>query len=277
MKFFPLKHGFFPLKTLLAYLGVSILLLSMPASCSGPVRRIVLVPFSLAQRGLLLVLRGAERVGDNSAVVPQGGADVIALHEEIADLKVRLAEESYERRMAEARLAQVAKLPATLHKRTLSATVIGYDPSPLSRRALLNQGSEAGVVPDAVILWNGMVVGRVESVEPRSCWAILIGDLKCRVAVRCARSRARGILEGIGGGACAVKYMNVSDDVRVGDLFVTSGLDNIFPAGHLVGQCTKVSAESHGFFKAVEIKPLFDLVRMDEVAILLPEQAEATN
>ena len=143
--------------------------------------------------------------------------------------------------------------------------------------APLGCGGREGELPIDLILWNGMVVGRVESVEPRSCWATLIGDLKCRVAVRCARSLARGILEGIGGATCAVKYMNLSDDVRVGDLFVTSGLDNIFPPGHLVGQCTKVSAESHGFFKAVEIKPLFDLVRMDEVAILLPEQAEATN
>jgi len=277
MKFFPLKHGFFPLKTLLVYLAVSILLLLMPSSCSGPVRRIVLVPFSLAQRGLLLVLRGAERVGDNNAVVPQGGVDVLALQEEIARLKARLAEESDKRAMAEARLAQVAKLPSALRQRTLNATVIAYEPSPLSRAARLNQGSDAGVMPDAVILWNEMVVGRVASVEPRSCRAIMLGDPRCRVSVRCVRSRARGILEGIGGATCAVKYVNLSDDVRVGDLFVTSGLDDIFPPGHLVGQCTKVSAESHGFFKAVEIKPLFDLATMDEVAILLPEQAEAPN
>ena len=64
------------------------------------------------------------------------------------------------------------------------------------------------------------------------------------MGVRCARTRVQGVLKGIGGGKAQVDDLGAQADVRVGDLFVTSGMDGVFPPGLLVGECAEVSAEA---------------------------------
>ena len=289
MKLFPLKIGSLPLKAFALYLVLSLVLLLTPATWTNPVRQAVLFPFTLAQRAFL----GALRAGENasSRLGGQAGSAEISekirrLQRQVTELKVQLAEETSRRTAAESLLAQMAKLTPEAQRSAIPATIISYDPSPYRRIAVLNKGTKSGILPGSAVLWNGIVVGRVEAEErsprrkrktpspgPWTCRVLLLGDPECRVAVRCARSRARGILEGLGGSACTVKYVDLAADIKRGDLFVSAGIDNIFPADHLVGECVTVSTESGDFFKHVEVRPAFGLTQLDEVVVLLPEKA----
>lgn len=275
MKFLPLKTAPVLLKTFLIYLAVSLLLLLIPSHYTGPVRGIALYPFTLLQHGTLRATRASGGAISRLTGLWRAEREAERLREEAAELRSRLARETARRKAAEARLAQLAHVPPPARARAVTAGVIAFDPAPLRRTALLNRGGRSGIVRDSPVLWHGTVVGRVHSVEPLRCRAVLLGDPLCRVAVRCVRSRARGILEGIGGGLCVVKYVDVRADVRPGDVFVTSGLDGLFPAGHRVGVCTRASAESGDIFMHVEVKPTLDLARLDDVVVLCPGPAEA--
>jgi len=266
MRFVPLTIKSVSLKIFIGYLVAALVLLLIPASWSGPVRHAVLLPFALGQRLLVRVLHGAERASQ-----PE---EVRRLRQQVTELTTRLAEETERRTAAEARLDQMSRLPPEVNWHTLHAEIISYDPSPYRRIAVINVGSRAGVVTNAVVLWNGVLLGRVDSTGPRTCRAVLLGDPQCRVSVRCARSRARGILEGTGAGTCLVKYVDLSADVELGDLFVTAGTDQVFPGGRLVGECAELSTEPGDFFKQVLVKPAFDLPELDEVVIILPETDE---
>lgn len=83
------------------------------------------------------------------------------------------------------------------------------------------------------------------------------------------RSRARGIVEGRGPDSCKLRYLNRSDDVQVGDLVVTSGLDNIFPKGFPVGVVTGVSKSRYGMTQDIDLKPAINPSILEEMFIVI--------
>jgi len=65
-----------------------------------------------------------------------------------------------------------------------------------------------------------------------------------------------------------VEYLQRTDDVRVGDTVVTSGLGCRFPAGLLIGRVSSVTRRDFGLYQEVEIAPAVDFSRVTEVLIL---------
>ena len=85
------------------------------------------------------------------------------------------------------------------------------------------------------------------------------------------RSRARGVIKGDGEGRCTYQYMLRKDDVRVGDIVVSSGLDGVFPKGLRVGQVSEVVRRNAGLFQDVVITSFVDFEKLEEVLIVLTE------
>jgi rod shape-determining protein MreC len=271
MSLFRIQRGRVPFKSLLICVLLSLLLLMLPSRLAGPVRLAATAPVALVQAGLL---RAADPIASflrRFAGMWRASGEVDALRGEAARLRAQLIDESERRHAAESLLAQTGRLPAEARERALPAVVSAFDPAPQRSSAVFDRGSRSGVAINSPVLWNGAVAGRVESVGPWSCRALLLGDRGCVVAVRCARSRAQGVLEGIGGGLSRVKYVPADADVRPGDLFVTSGMDGVFPRGVLVGRCAEVSADTGESFQWVLVKPAFETALLEHVAILLPD------
>jgi len=82
------------------------------------------------------------------------------------------------------------------------------------------------------------------------------------------RSRAQGILEGKMEEVCVLKYVKKGDDVQVGDKIITSGLGGIFPKGLMTGTVTGVERKRPGIFQYIEVTPMVDFSRLEEVLIL---------
>ncbi|MBV8054915.1 MAG: rod shape-determining protein MreC [Deltaproteobacteria bacterium] len=82
------------------------------------------------------------------------------------------------------------------------------------------------------------------------------------------RSRAHGIIAGVVQDGLAMKYIERSEDIKPGDMIVTSGLDGIFPRGLLVGTVVRVSREGPGLFLNVEVKAAVDFHELEQVMIL---------
>ena len=82
-----------------------------------------------------------------------------------------------------------------------------------------------------------------------------------------ARSRAQGILHGDSEDGCVV---DVSKDyeVEVGDLIQTSGVDELFPKGHPVGQVTGIE-QLVGDQQRLHVTPAVRFDRVDVVWVVL--------
>ncbi|HLK10031.1 MAG TPA: rod shape-determining protein MreC [Candidatus Binatia bacterium] len=192
--------------------------------------------------------------------------EVVALRARVRTLEqdtARLGELEQEN----ARLHALVDLRETLRGNVVAAHVVGRDAGTLSRTLVIDRGERDGVAKGAAVLAPSGVVGHVFLAAPDAARVLLITDHNSGVDAVVQRTRARGIVEGQVDGGCMLKFVKRTEDVQVGDLIVTSGVDGIFPKGLPVGRVTAVDKRGQGLFQSVEVTPAVDPSALEEVLV----------
>jgi rod shape-determining protein MreC len=174
------------------------------------------------------------------------------------------------REMASAgeRLRKLLQLKGEMEGPSKVAEVVGRSPSPFLQTFYINKGRKDGLVRGMPVLLPEGVVGRLEKTSGHFSQVILLNDPSFAVDCLVQRSRVRGILTGIPGeGNCQVKYIARTEDVRAGDIMVTSGLDRLYPKGLILGRVLGVDTKVKGNFLFVEVVPECKLSQIEEVLI----------
>ncbi|HUS18003.1 MAG TPA: rod shape-determining protein MreC [Chloroflexia bacterium] len=125
----------------------------------------------------------------------------------------------------------------------LPASVIGRDPSGLSRMLTLDRGSADGVREGmAVTSPGGVLLGKVRQVTPNGSTVLLIDDIDSSISATVDRTNLAATVQGQAqhGGRLLVLHLAQGGDVARGDLLKTSGLGGTLPRGLLVGQIYEV-------------------------------------
>lgn len=156
---------------------------------------------------------------------------------------------------------------------TLGARVISRQSSPFVRvlRLRLDRGEGAVKQGLPVVTADG-VVGRITRVFGGYSDVILAVDPKSAVDVVIQRTGGRGMLRGIDGAnryTCRIDYLLRKEEVKVGDLVVTSGVGGVFPRGLPVGRISKVTRRTYGLYQEVEVTPTVDFASLEEVLVVL--------
>jgi rod shape-determining protein MreC len=149
----------------------------------------------------------------------------------------------------------------------LTARVIGHDATGLARTLTVDRGESDGVTRGAAALAPEGIVGQVFLASSHAARILLVSDHNSGVDALVQRSRARGIVQGTVDGGCVLKYVKRTDDVQVGDLLVTSGIDGIFPKGLPVGRVVAVDKRGRGLFQHAEVQPHVDVDALEEVLL----------
>jgi len=177
----------------------------------------------------------------------------------------RLAETEAEN----ARLRTLLDFRKTLGGTLLTTRVIGHDAAGLSRTLVVDQGSAAGIAKGAAVLAPEGIVGQVFQVSPHAARVLLVSDHNSGVDAVVQRTRGRGIVEGTADGRCGLKFVKRTEDLQVGDLVVSSGLDGIFPRGLPIGHIEAVDKQGQGLFQYAQIEPAVDAERLEEVVVMV--------
>jgi rod shape-determining protein MreC len=178
--------------------------------------------------------------------------------------RITLQEEA----MEAARLRRHLLLRDRIPIPTVSAQIIGRDSTNWYRMAVLNKGEDDGIVASRAVISPEGVVGRVIKTAPDFARVLLISDRSSAVSVIVRNSRVAGILEGGEAGRLSLQYIPLEGGVAPRDIVLTSGLDGIFPKGIPVGRVTRVDRKSSPLFLHVEVAPLVDISRIEEVEVL---------
>jgi rod shape-determining protein MreC len=165
------------------------------------------------------------------------------------------------------RLRRLLDFRGELEGELLTARVIGHDATGLARTLIIDRGERDGVTKGAAVLAPEGVVGQVFLAGPTSARVLLISDHNSGVDAIVQRSRARGIVQGTADGGCGLKYVKRTEDVKVGDAVVTSGVDGIFPKGLPVGRITAIDKRGQGLFQSAEVEPRLDFDELEEVLV----------
>lgn len=156
---------------------------------------------------------------------------------------------------------------------TIAARVISQDSSPLMRvvRVKVDQGLGALRQGLPVVTAEG-VVGKMGRVYGRYADVILAVDPKSAIDVVIQRTGGRGVMRGIDGTnryVCGIDYLLRKEEVKLGDLVVTSGVDGIFPKDLPVGRISNVTKRTYGLYQDVEVTPSVDFSSLEEMLIIV--------
>jgi rod shape-determining protein MreC len=184
---------------------------------------------------------------------------------------------------ANERLRKLLQLKGELSGPSQVAEVVGRGPSPFLQTIYINKGRKDGLIRGMPVLLPDGVVGRLEKTSGHFSQVVLLNDPGFAVDCLVQRSRVRGVLTGIpGGGNCQVKYIARTEDIRAGDIMITSGLDQVYPKGLVLGRVVRVDSKVKGIFLFVEVFPEYKASQMEEVLIFqkkppIPDQEQSQD
>jgi rod shape-determining protein MreC len=171
------------------------------------------------------------------------------------------------------RLKHMLEFKETFEGDVVVAQVIGKDTSPFFRvmRISLNRGT-GEVRPGMPVLTHEGLVGQIERIWGGYSDVLLTVDPKSSVDVLIKRNGSRGILKGTGETnryQCRIEYLLKTDEVRIGDEVITSGMDKRFPEGIAVGVVSRLRKKEFGLFQEVWVDPAIDFSRVRDVFVMV--------
>ena len=181
-------------------------------------------------------------------------------------------------RQALTRLRKLLELREKLPYQTVSAEVIATSPSNYYFTFTIDKGSTQGLKRNMVVLSSDGVIGHVLQVATQSSKVLLISDQRSAVGAVIDRTRARGIIDGIGKGSCKLTLEQTDTDVKIGDTLVTSGLGGVFPKDLVLGTISKIERHPRsGWITSILVTPAADVFRTEEVLVIVHPTFEETE
>ena len=167
------------------------------------------------------------------------------------------------------RLKKLLDLKESLPPPTLTAEIIGKDPSLWFRTLTINRGSTDGVQKGMPIITVEGVVGQVLTSSPNYSKVLLATDPNSAIDVVTQKTRVQGIVKGMGRDAFALHYVLKSAVVEKEDIVLTSGLGGVFPKGLMVGTVSEIKKSRRGMFQSIEIEPAVDFFQLEYLIIIM--------
>lgn len=235
--------------------------------------KVVLTVMSPLNRFVSRINEGASGVWNDYVDLVGVRKENKQLRESVKTLNSRMIE-SQEMALANERLKKLLDLKKSLPVPSLAASVIGEDGTPWFKTIVIDRGEADGLREGMPVIAADGVIGQLVKVVAKSSRVLLITDHASGVAAIVQRSRARGVVRGKGGGTCSLEFALADEDVKVGDIVVSSGIGGLFPKGLNVGEVTMVKKGEYGIFQTVDVRPAVNLARLEEVLVLLQPPRE---
>lgn len=155
------------------------------------------------------------------------------------------------------------------------AEMIRVDLDPFAHKVWIDQGAKEGVVIGQAVIDGMGIVGQVEDVHRHLATVRLISDPDHALPVQINRTGLRTVAYGSGQpDHLLMPNVPLQADVSPGDMVVTSGLGDRFPAGFPVGEVERVERDRGATFAVVYLRPLAALDRGKEVLLIESRTAD---
>lgn len=189
------------------------------------------------------------------------------LKKKINDLKLQLA--LYHEGYLEAqRLRNLLALKDDHNYNFIAARIIGREQIALSKTILIDKGTAHGLDAGMPVLAGPGLIGRVIDVSWHAAKVLLLTDESSNIDAIVQRNRTQGIIRGAGSRGYVLKYISKTQDVKEGDVIVSSGIGGVFPKGLMIGAVNHVDRLEAGLFLKIYVTPSIDFSKLEEVLVL---------
>lgn len=230
-------------------------------------------PFSLLGSSITEVFYGfSHGVKDTTAMyvnLINIKKDSEALRSENNELTARL-EKMNELQLENDRLRELMAFKQETKMHLTAAQMIGRDLVIDHNTITINKGINDGIKAGQAVITTGGVLGYIYRPEAFTSHVMLITDRYSVVDGVVQRTRAHGIVEGNSQNTSTLnlKYVERTEDVQVGDIIVTGGLDNIFPKGFPIAVVENVERKTFSVSMKVDLRPIVDPYKVEEVFVV---------
>lgn len=152
----------------------------------------------------------------------------------------------------------------------VTARVIGKTQGKWYDSFTINVGTDDGIYVNAPVITENGFVGRISEATATYSKVMTISDSSSGVSAIIERTRENCVVRGnmAEDGTMYIKYLSSESNVLPGDRVLTSGMDNLFPKGLVIGEITEVSKDDTTNEKVVSVQSSVNFDTLEEVIVL---------
>lgn len=161
-----------------------------------------------------------------------------------------------------------------VEERVLIAAIVSVDLDPYRHEVILNKGQVHQAYVGQPLIDAYGIIGQIVETTAVSSRAILITDSNHAIPVTVNRNGLRTVAKGSGKfDEIILPYLPNNADVAVGDLLITSGLGERFPAGYPVAVVSQIQSNPGKGFATITAKPTAHLDKTRQVLLVWRDDA----
>jgi rod shape-determining protein MreC len=175
------------------------------------------------------------------------------------------------------RLRALDEAAEIVNGEVLPAEIINISPDPFSKRVLINKGSNDGAFVGQALLDANGLMGQVVEVLPFNSWVLLITDSHHVTPVEVNRNGERAFARGSTSTAAELdlEFVTQTQDMRAGDLLVSSGMGQVYPKNYPVAEIVSVYTDPGQDFATITARPLAQIASTRHVMLVFQNDESA--
>jgi rod shape-determining protein MreC len=152
----------------------------------------------------------------------------------------------------------------------VNANVIGKTTEAIGNSLIINVGYLQNVqVGNPVLVGNGILIGKISRTEQDRSIVRIVNDSQSIIAATIMNSdKSLGVVEGGYGISINMNLIPQNEDVSIGDIIVTSGLENNIPRGLVIGKVVATKKEPYKPFQTAVLSPAVTLEKIYIVSVI---------
>ena len=118
---------------------------------------------------------------------------------------------------------------------------------------------------------QGVIIGKVVGVKDQAAQIFLVTNKNSKLAASIlGENKTSGVARGELGLTVRMDFIPQTENIKVGDIVATSGLEQNIKRGLVIGRVSEVKRENNEVWQSAGVEPMVNLDDLSIVAILLP-------
>jgi len=181
------------------------------------------------------------------------------LEREKADLKVKLVDLEQEN----ASMRRLLGAPLPLQWQFIPAQVLSITNGIMT----INQGADLGIKQDQVVVFENVLIGQVIKVNPGLSKIKLITHKETNIKTKVKKTNVRGIVKTETADLFLDEVLQ-EESLAQGQIVVTSGEEEIYPANLLIGKIDSVEKNEAAVYQKARLQPLVGYKSLTHVFVV---------
>ncbi len=174
------------------------------------------------------------------------------------------------------RLREQLNAISAVKEHFLLAEILSVSGNTFRRRVTIDRGANENIYSGQVVIAGKNIYGQIDSIAPNSAEIMQITDTDHAIHVRNERTKSSALAVGTGKtNLLELKNIEANVDIKEGDIYVSSGLGQLYPADYPVAVVSSIAYNSGDSFMKVMARTLTDFTTTHEVLAIWQPKKEA--